>query len=88
MGSPYLFKILIYPIKSLDPVELESVKISEKGSLEGDRNFALFDEEDRIVNAKREKRLHFIRSFVDFEKEIFEFSLEKNTPSVLKRLRG
>ena len=75
MGSPYLFRIFIYPIKSLDPIEVESVKISEKGALEGDRVFALFDEENRVVNAKREKKLHLVRSFVDFEKEIFEFSL-------------
>lgn len=73
MQKPYIFRIFIYPIKSLDPLEVESVKIIENGSLEHDREFAFFDEEGKIVNAKKEKKFHLIRSFVDFENEIFKF---------------
>ncbi|HID65974.1 MAG TPA: MOSC domain-containing protein [Aquificaceae bacterium] len=73
MQKPYISRIFIYPIKSLDPMEVESVKIIKKGSLEHDREFAFFDEGGKIVNAKKEKKFHLIRSFVDFENEIFKF---------------
>jgi len=76
MVKAYVSKILIYPIKSLDPVEVERAELTERGSLLRDREFALFREDGKIVSAKREKRLHRIRSFVDFEKEIFEFRYE------------
>ncbi len=60
-----LVKILIYPIKSLDPVEVKNADFTSKGSLLHDREFALFDEEGRVVNAKREKRLHSVRAVYD-----------------------
>ncbi len=72
----YLSKILIYPFKGLDPVEVEEAVIGDKGSLVHDREFALLDEEDRVVSAKREKKLHRIRSSIYFDTQVMKFSYE------------
>ena len=65
IGRVYLSKILIYPIKGLDPVEVEEAKLTHTGSLEHDRELALFDEEGNPVSGKKEKKIHEIRSRVD-----------------------
>lgn len=57
--------IRLYPIKSLDPVEVGSVQIGFSGSLLGDRRFALFDSDDKLVNGKREPALQRIRCEYD-----------------------
>ncbi len=62
MTSPTLAEIWIYPIKSLDGVRVESSGFTATGSLEFDRQWALFDANDQFVNGKREPRLHLIRS--------------------------
>ena len=74
--KPYLARIRIYPIKGLDPVEVESVRTTPSGSLEHDREFALFDEEGNVISGKRERKIHTIRSEVDFETQIFRFGYE------------
>lgn len=48
-----LARIRIFPVKSLDPVEVGSVAIAAGGCLAGDREFALFDSGGRVLNAKR-----------------------------------
>ena len=84
-----LSRILIYPFKGLDPVEVESATFTKEGSLLHDREFALFDEEDRILSAKREKTLYKIRSETDPEthviklsygNEVHEFTFEEIKP--------
>jgi len=74
--SPVLVRIRIFPIKGLDPVEVSSAKIVPSGSLEHDREFALHDEEGNVVSGKREKKIHRIRSEVDFETQVFRFRYE------------
>jgi len=44
--------------------------------LEHDREFALYDEEGKVVSGKREKKIHRIRSEVDFETQVFRFRHE------------
>ena len=51
--TPHLARIRIFPIKSLDPLELDEVRISSAGHLSGDRDYALFDSTGRVLNAKR-----------------------------------
>ena len=51
--TPYLARIRIFPIKSLDPLELDRVQISPAGHLAGDRDYALFDSTGRVLQAKR-----------------------------------
>jgi uncharacterized protein YcbX len=57
-----LSKILIFPIKSLDPIALDAVEISEGGALKGDREFAMFDKNGKYINAKRYPKIHIIRA--------------------------
>lgn len=59
---PQLVRIAIHPIKSLDPVEVHEARVLPSGALENDRRFAIFDEKGRVVNGKREPRIHRIRA--------------------------
>jgi uncharacterized protein YcbX len=72
--QPYLARIIVYPFKGLDGVELSSSRITSKGSLEYDREFALVDEEGNVVSCKREKKLHRIRLKADLRRESFTFT--------------
>ncbi len=51
--QPYLSRILVYPVKSLPAIEKSEAKVVEGAGIEGDRQFALFDADDRLLNAKR-----------------------------------
>lgn len=55
--TPYLAKILLYPVKSLDGVEVENARVLASGALQYDRKFAIFDEQARFVNAKRHAKI-------------------------------
>ncbi len=74
-----LSKILIYPFKGLDPVEVDSADFTEEGSLQHDREFALFDEEGNVISTKREKKIHKIRSEIDLDTHVVRISYEKET---------
>ena len=50
---PYVGKILLYPIKSLDGIEVEEATILDRGALECDREFTFVDAQNRFVNGKR-----------------------------------
>jgi uncharacterized protein YcbX len=56
-----LSRIAIFPIKSLDPLECESVTLLEAGPIAGDRRWALFDEQGKYVNGKRFAEVHRLR---------------------------
>ncbi|MGK7899916.1 MAG: MOSC domain-containing protein [Hormoscilla sp.] len=70
MKMPYLARILIYPIKALDGVAVKQAKVMTGGALEHDREFAMFDARNRFVNAKRNVKVHELRTKFDgsFEK--------------------
>ncbi|MYB52899.1 MAG: MOSC domain-containing protein [Acidobacteriia bacterium] len=51
--KPHLARIRVYPIKSLDPLELERVGLASGVRLAGDRDYALLDARGRFLNAKR-----------------------------------
>ena len=68
-------RILVYPVKSLDPIELKEAQITQKGSLKYDRIFYIEDEKGKVVNGKREKRIHKVRCKTDIERERFYVSL-------------
>lgn len=61
----HLENLIIYPIKSLDGVSLDHARISSGGALEFDRQYALFDDQNRFVNGKRQPRVHQIRARFD-----------------------
>jgi len=60
-----LGRIVIHPVKSLDGIERRSAQITTGGILEGDRVYAIFDTEGRVVNAKRTARIQQLRSAFD-----------------------
>ena len=65
--SPYLAAISIYPIKSLDRIDVNQAKILESGALQHDREFAIFDEQGNFVNGKGNAKVHLLRSAFDGE---------------------
>ncbi|MEO0947471.1 MAG: MOSC N-terminal beta barrel domain-containing protein [Cyanobacteria bacterium J06641_5] len=60
-----LTRIVIYPIKSLDGVEVGTARVSAGGALAGDRRWAIVDAEGRFVNAKRFPQIHGLRAHFD-----------------------
>ena len=63
--EPFLSRILTFPIKSLDPVELRHARVLSSGALEHDRTWALFEENGKFVNGKRHAAVHRLRSHTD-----------------------
>jgi uncharacterized protein YcbX len=59
---PTLDRITVYPVKSLDGVEVEASRLLPGAGLEHDRRWQLVDLEGRVVNAKRTAVLHAIRA--------------------------
>ena len=64
---PHLSGITVYPVKSLDGIELEEVAVLQCGALANDRRWRLIDVEGDVVNAKKNNRFHAIRA--DFHLE-------------------
>ena len=75
---PHIAKICVYPIKSLDGVEVRKAKVLQSGALEYDRQFAIFDEQDKFVNAKRYAKIHLLRSKFDLEHNIVSLKIQGN----------
>jgi hypothetical protein len=59
---PTLDRITIYPVKSLDGVDVGTATVLPGGALEHDRRWRFVDMEGRIVNAKRLAILHAVRA--------------------------
>jgi uncharacterized protein YcbX len=57
--------LFIHPIKSLDRISVTEARLLSGGSLAHDREFALFDPDGRVVNGKRQPRIHLIRAAYD-----------------------
>ncbi len=72
-------RIIIFPIKSLDEIPLESARFTAGGILEKDRVFAIYDIEGKVVNGKRTPRVHELRSA--FDPEIREVQMWPNGQS-------
>jgi len=58
-------RISVYPVKGIDPVDLETARVLAGGTLEFDREFALFDPEGDVFNAKRSDRFHDLGTAFD-----------------------
>jgi uncharacterized protein len=71
-----LGRIIIFPIKSLDGLSVESARFTAGGILENDRIFAIFDADGKVVNGKRTPRVHELRS--TFDPAVREVRLQPN----------
>ena len=59
---PVLDRITIYPVKSLDGLDVTEARVLPAGGLEHDRRWQLTDLEGRVLNAKRSPLFHAIRA--------------------------
>ena len=74
-----LGRITIFPIKSLDGLAVETVRITGDGILENDRSYAIYDADGKVVNGKRTPRVHELRCA--FDPKITEVRLSQNDES-------
>ncbi|MCI4668205.1 MAG: MOSC N-terminal beta barrel domain-containing protein [Bacteroidia bacterium] len=73
MSQAYISKIRIYPIKSLDPVEVENATAGIR-SLKNDRRFAIVDQQSRYVNGKRTGHVNQLEASYELEKGVVNLS--------------
>ena len=64
---PRLSDIRVYPVKSLDPEPVDSVRLTAAGAPAPDRRYAIFDADGDYVNGKHERAIHRIRSEFDLD---------------------
>ena len=76
MIQPYLARISIFPIKSLDGVALSQVSVLASGALHHDREYALFDQKERFVNGKRNAKVHLLRSQFNADYQQLELQVQ------------
>jgi uncharacterized protein YcbX len=65
---PHLRRIVLFPIKSLDGVEVPDARILPSGALEADRRFAIADRFGKFINGKRNPAVHRLRAIFDAAK--------------------
>ena len=78
---PTLDRITIYPVKSLDGVEVAEARVLPSGAIEHDRRWQLTDMEGRVVNAKRSPLFHAIRAEFDLESRLVSLSRWSDPPA-------
>jgi uncharacterized protein YcbX len=62
---PVLSRIAIYPLKSFDPILVETATVLGSGALQHDRQFRLVDAAGKTMNAKRTAHVHQIQVNLD-----------------------
>lgn len=67
---PTLDQITIYPVKSLDGLELVECRLLDSGALENDRRWRLVDMDGRVLNAKRSPVFSAIRAEYDLDERM------------------
>jgi len=60
-------RLRVYPVKGIEGVDVQESRIRDGGTLAWDREFALFDEDDTVFNAKRSDRFHELSTGFDIE---------------------
>ncbi len=73
---PYLSRILIYPIKSLDGIAVTKATVLKSGALQHDRQFAIFDEQGQLVNGKRNPNVHLLRTSFDLDAQTVSLQVQ------------
>ncbi len=71
-----LSRITIYPIKSLDGIDLEKAIVAEGGCLLHDREFAIMDEAGNFIAGKSTPLVHSLRSTLNFINDTVSFRAE------------
>ena len=73
---PTLDRITIFPVKSLDGLDVEECRVLPGGGLENDRRWQVVDMEGRVVNAKRTPLLHAIRAEWDLSERLVTLAID------------
>ncbi len=73
---PTLDRITVYPVKSLDGVDLTEAVVLPSGALEHDRRWQLTDIDGRVLNAKRSPLFHAIRAEFDLAARLVTLSID------------
>lgn len=66
---PRLAKIIVYPIKSFDGIEIAECGFVPSGALRNDRRFALRSADGKFFNGKRSEAMHGLRAEFDLTAE-------------------
>jgi uncharacterized protein YcbX len=74
---PTLDRITIYPVKSLDGVEVEESRVLACGALEHDRRWRLVDADGRVINAKRSAVFTAVRAEFDLDERRIVLSVDE-----------
>lgn len=78
---PYLKHITIFPIKSLDGLELTQATFSKGGAIAHDREFAIVDQQGEFVNGKRTDKIHQLRSTFDLTARTVTITIQDSNHS-------
>lgn len=62
--GPVVARLSIFPFKALTGIDIAAAALTPRGSLAGDRQFALFDQTG-FVNGKRDAKVHALRVAYD-----------------------
>jgi len=73
---PTLDRITIYPVKSLDGIDVTEARVVPSGALEHDRRWQLTDIDGRVLNAKRSPLFHAIRAEFDLDSRLVTLSID------------
>jgi len=73
---PTLDRITVYPVKSLDGVDVTEARVLPSGALEHDRRWQLTDIDGRVLNAKRSPLFHAIRAEFDLDARLVTLSID------------
>jgi uncharacterized protein len=76
--KPFVAKLFIHPIKSLDRVNLGAATLLKSGALAHDREFALFDAAGQVVNGKRHAQIQRLRTKFHLETQNLSIWLQGN----------
>ncbi len=85
--QPTLAQMMIYPIKSLDGIEVTRAQISAGGTLLSDRRWAIVDDDGKIVNAKRTAKIHQLSCRFNFS-DLATESAQPQSISIYTSLQG
>jgi len=58
METAKVERLRVFPVKSLEGVDVTEVEVLEGGTLKRDREYAVFDADGEVVNGKRTPRVH------------------------------
>jgi uncharacterized protein len=74
-----LDRITLFPIKSLGGIDVTTATILPSGALQHDREFALIDTDQKIVNAKRNSAIQQLRSTFNLTDRTLTIGVETPT---------